>query len=381
MEMIKTCLDKLLEKSTPHAPAWNMEILSGHIEPKWNYIDGCMISAILSMYDSFNDQKYLSFADEFMDHYVSDSGTISGYKKEDYNCDNINGGKALLKLYRLTGKEKYKKAADLLYAQLIDHPRISSGNFWHKLIYPHQVWLDGLYMVQPFYMEYESLFNKNQNYKDSFRQFQNVFKLMRDPATGLLYHGYDETKSSAWANPETGCSRNFWTRSLGWCAMALTDTLEFLDEQFFNESQILQEQLKTLLDAIMQCQDPETGMFYQVTDQGGREGNYLETSGTCAIAYSLLKGARRGYLHARYRELGMRIFKSVSDNKLLINEDGMILKDICLVAGLGVYEGKGDYKERDGSYAYYISEPRVDNDAKGLAPFLMAYAECNRKGD
>lgn len=376
---IKQFLDGLIKKSTPERPAWNLEVLLGHIEPAWNYIDGCMIKAVLEMYDITGDKAYLEFADSFVGYYVDDDGKMLGYKKEDYNCDNINEGKVLFTLLDLTGREKYKKAIEILYEQLLTHPRTKAGNFWHKKIYPNQVWLDGLYMVQPFYTEYEMKFNASRNYRDMFSQFENVYSLMRDKKTGLLYHGYDESRESFWADKETGCSPNFWTRSLGWYAMALVDTIEKLDEQFFNEYQTLQQYLKDLIDALLNVADKETGMFYQVTDQGGREGNYLETSGTCAIAYSLMKAARLGYIPSHYYGHGERIFRSVAADKLELKEDGFSLKDICLVAGLGGIPGRGDYKLRDGTYEYYISEPKVENDAKGVAPFLLAFTEVYRK--
>lgn len=382
MKEIKEFVDRLLAQSTPQRPAWNKEVLLYDEKPKWNYIDGCMIKAILEMYESTKDSRYLAFADQFIDYYIAEDGTILGYQAEDVNCDNINEGKVLFPLYTYTKKEKYKKALDTLYGQLEIQPRTMAGNFWHKKIYPHQIWLDGLYMVQPFYMQYEKTFYNNKNYRDIFKQFENVYNLMRDKKTGLLYHGYDETKESFWADPVTGTSKNFWTRSLGWYAMALTDTIEVFDEQFFYEYETLQRHLKEILDALLKFADPQTGMFYQVTDQGPRAGNYLETSGTCAIAYALMKGARLGYLPEYYFKYGEDVFNAVKKYKLVKRETSLGLKDICLVAGLGGMPGKGSYKKRDGTYEYYISEPIVDDDAKGVAPFLFAFAEiCRKKGE
>ena len=379
MMEIKAFLDHLLESSTAAKPAWNKEaMLEGH-QPKWNYIDGCMIKAVLAMYDSTGERSYLQFADEFIDYYVAADGSIRGYSPEDQNCDNINEGKVLFTLLHHTGKEKYRKALELLYRQIQNQPRIKEGNFWHKKIYPHQIWLDGLYMVQPFYMQYEREFNDNKNYRDIFCQFENVHRLMRDQKTGLMYHGYDESRECFWADKATGQSRNFWTRSLGWYAMALVDTIEVTEEQFFYEYQMLQKFLKEIIDALMQFADPDTKMFYQVTDQGDRAGNYLETSGTCAIAYSIMKGARLKYLPDYYYRYGEEIMASVVKNKLVRRGSDLGLKDICLIAGLGGMPGKGEYKLRDGTFEYYISEPVVDDDAKGVAPFLFAAAEISRR--
>ena len=373
MQEIITFFDNLLNKSTPSKPAWNIEHILENTKPKWNYIDGCMIKSVMDMYHATGNDNYLAFAKNFIDFYVNEAGEILGYEVEEYNCDNVNEGKVLFDLYKMYGEEKYKKAIELIYRQVSTHPRIGAGNFWHKKIYPNQVWLDGLYMVQPFYMEYEMTFNNKINYKDIFAQFKNVQDIMRDEKTGLFYHGYDESKEMFWADKETGLSKNFWTRSMGWYAMALVDTIEKLDEQFFYEYETLQLYLKTTLDALQKYQDPTTKLYYQVTNMGDKEGNYLETSGSCAIAYSLMKGARLGYLPIYYYDRGKGIFDAIVEHKL--EAANFVLKDICLVAGLGGMPGKGDYKERDGTYEYYISEPRVDNDAKGVAPFLFAYAE------
>jgi len=372
-------VDHLLDSSTPEAPAWNVEHTMEGKSPKWNYIDGCMIKAIFDLYYATGNQRYFDFAKDYIDFYVDEKGNILGYQVGEYNCDNINMGKVLFDLFKDTQDEKYKKAADLLYSQLLTHPRLSNGNFWHKKIYPNQIWLDGLYMVQPFYMEYEMLFNGAKNYKDIFNQFSNVQKLMQHKYNGLFYHGYDESREMFWADKETGLSPNFWTRSMGWYAMALVDTIEKLDEQFFYEYKTMQDYLKGLLDSLLKVQDKSTKMFYQVTDAGEREGNYLETSGTCAIAYALMKGARLEYLPSYYFDYGKEIFDAVVALKLENDNNTFVLKDICLVAGLGGMPGKGDYKERDGTFEYYISEPRVNNDAKGVAPFLFAYAELYRR--
>ena len=379
MGKIGQLLDGLLSASSPGRPAWNIEVVLGHIEPVWNYIDGCMIKAVLDMHSVTGDDAYLRFADAFVDWYVDADGNMRGYVLEDYNNDNINEGKVLFTLHRLTGKAKYRKALAILYKQILTQPRTKTGSFWHKKIYPDQVWLDGLYMTLPFYAEYESEFNNRENYPDIVKQFANAYSSMRDPETGLLYHGYDEARLCSWADKTTGCSKNFWTRSLGWYAMALVDTLEILDGGQTGGTSELRAYVREIIGALAVVADPDTGMFWQVTDMGGREGNYLETSGTCAIAYSFMKAARLGYVPADWFTRGKRIFESVVADKLTFENGGFTLKDICLVAGLGVYLGRGNYPERDGSYEYYISEPRVDNDAKGVAPLLFSYAELCRK--
>ncbi|MCL2197483.1 MAG: glycoside hydrolase family 88 protein [Defluviitaleaceae bacterium] len=374
-EIIKF-VDSLMEKSTPDTPAWNIEHVLEGKETKWNYIDGCMIKAILDLHYATGDKKYYDFAKGYIDFFLSETGDkILGYSVEEYNCDNINMGKVLFDFRnRESDDKKYKNAIALLGRQLQTQPRINAGNFWHKNIYPNQVWLDGLYMVQPFYVSADT-------YQDVFKQFKNVYEIMRCKKTGLYFHGYDESREMFWADKDTGLSRNFWTRSIGWFTMALVDTAERLNKQFLYEYETLQKYLKEVLDALLKVADPETKMFYQVTNEAGRVGNYLETSGSCAIAYSFMKGARLGFLPSYYFDYGKEIFDSVAAHKLVLGTDGIFtLKDICLVAGLGGMPGKGDYQPRDGTFEYYISEPRVDNDAKGVAPFLFAYAEILRKG-
>ncbi|MCL2286534.1 MAG: glycoside hydrolase family 88 protein [Firmicutes bacterium] len=378
MKKIINYVDNLLAQSTPEAPAWNIEHTLEGKKPKWNYIDGCMIKAIIDLFYAVGEKKYFDFAKKYIDFFVDDSGGILGYRVDEYNCDNINMGKVLFDLYRASGEEKYKKAISFLHSQLLTHPRTHAGSFWHKKIYPNQVWLDGLYMVQPFYMDYEMLIGGRTNYQDILRQFKNVYDIMLDKDTGLYYHGYDESRQMFWADKTTGLSKNFWTRSIGWYIMALVDTADKLDEQFFYEREILQNYLKEALDSVLKMADPATKMFYQVTNQPTRQGNYLETSGTCAIAYSLMKGARLKYLPDYYFDYGREIFESVVKHKLVLTDDTFVLKDICLVAGLGGMPGKGDYQPRDGTFEYYVSEPKVDNDAKGVAPFLFAYAEIQK---
>ncbi|MCD7724212.1 MAG: glycoside hydrolase family 88 protein [Clostridiales bacterium] len=368
-DQILSYFNYLIDNSSAEAPLWNLEQIREKKPNKWNYIDGCMIKAVLQMYEFTGEEKYFTFAREFVDFFVKEDGTIATYQVEELNIDNINMGKNLFYLYDKTGEEKYKKALDLIRSQLDAMPRTKEGNFWHKQIYPNQVWLDGLYMAQPFYMEYEIRFHQMSGYMDVIRQYENVEKHMKDPKTGLYYHGYDESRQMYWADRETGCSPNFWVRALGWFAASLVDTASVMDESLYYEYRYLQRLLKDLIDALRPYQD-QSGMFYQVIDKGEEPGNYLETSGTALIAYAILRGVRLGYLPKSYQEYGEKAFSGIVETYL--REDGeniLSLGGICLVAGLG---GK---THRDGSLAYYFSEPVVENEAKGVAPFLLAFTE------
>ncbi len=366
-------VDYLIDKSDAEHPMWNIEnVLSGKPN-KWNYIDGCMITAILSLHEMTGDRKYLDFADSFVGWFVQEDGSIKTYSTAEYNLDNINPSKNLFKLYELTGKEKYRKAMDTVRAQLDTMPRTKAGNFWHKNIYPYQVWLDGMYMAQPFYMEYERRFNKMSGCLDSFKQFKNVEALMKDAKTGLYYHGYDESREMYWADKETGCSPNFWLRALGWFTVALVDTAEAMDESMYYEYRYLQTMLENLANALIPFQD-ESGMFYQVVDKKDAEGNYLETSGTALLSYAILKAVRLRFISPKYAVIGEKAFDGIVNKYLKKQEDGTLgLGGICLIAGLG---GK---KKRDGSLEYYFSEPVVETEAKGVAPFLLAYTEMLRR--
>lgn len=374
LNTIREYLDQLISKSSPEAPAWNMEKILSGTKNKWNYIDGCMIIATLEMHKITGDERYLEFADSFIDYYVNDDGSIKTYSEEEYNIDHINEGKVLYKLYDRTGKEKYRKAIDTLYNQLQNHPRTDEGNFWHKKIYPNQVWLDGLYMAQPFYMEYETRFNGLKGYKDIFSQFTNVEKKMKDSVTGLSYHAYDASKEMFWCNKETGLSPNFWGRAMGWYVMALIDTVEAMDEQMFYEYKYLQDMFKDAIDALVRVQS-DSGMWYQVLDKPEAEGNYLETSASAIISYAILKGVRLEVLPEKYATYGLKCFYDICDRYLENNDGELSLGGICLVAGLG---GK---EMRDGSVEYYMSEPVVKDEAKGVAPFLLSWTEVFRRDE
>lgn len=372
MECLPEYLDGLMKRSTPSRPAWNMELLRGGGENIWNYVDACMVSAMLSMYRITKEEAYLEFCDSFMDWFVREDGTIRTYQKEDRNIDNICPGKNLFALYRYTGKEKYKKAMQLLREQLDGMPRTKGGNFWHKEIYPWQVWLDGLYMAQPFYMEYERTFRDGKGCKDIYEQFGNVYRLMRKD-NGLYYHGYDESRGMYWADPESGCSPNCWVRAVGWLMAALADTLEAADQERDPESYgFLARMMEELACALVPWQR-EDGMFFQVVDRPEESGNYPETSGSALIAYGILKAVRMGCLPVSYRSMGRRAFEGTVKRYLRRTQDGsLVLGGICLVAGLG------GARCRDGSLSYYFSEPVVENEGKGVAPLLMCYTEMLR---
>jgi len=375
-ENIITFADNLLECSTPEKPAWHPG--QGKKEQGLNYVDGCMLKGYMDLYHSLGDEQYLTFVKSFVDFYIDDTGNICGYDMYEYNCDHVNAGKVFFDLYEIYGDKRYKNAIDLLYKQLQGQPRTVAGNFWHKKIYPFQVWLDGLYMTQPFYVEYDMRFGGKKEYPDSIKQFKNVFSLIRDKKSGLFYHAYDESKEMFWADKVTGLSPNFWSRAMGWYAMALVDTTDKLSDELTHEKELLSGHFKALIDAIYGIMGNER-MLYQVTDLQNKEGNYAETSGTLGVAYSILKGVRLNLLDDTYYKKGMEMIQAVLNNKFVSENGSFILKDIVLVSGLGGMPGFGDYQPRDGTFEYYISEPRVSNDGKGVAPLMFSLSEIIRK--
>lgn len=370
-EEIERYIRRLVRESSPERTAWNMERVRQGKPAHWNYIDGCMLNALLTLSDITADPLYGDFVERFMDAFIGVDGAIRTYDSSKYNLDDINEGRVLFPLYARTGQEKYRLAADRLAAQLRDQPRTAEGNFWHKLIYPNQVWLDGIYMAQPFRALYEKYIG-NKDYSDIVSQIATVRERMFDPQKKLYYHGYDAARSIFWADPVTGCSKNFWLRAMGWFATALVDLLEIVDDP--DSLNRLGRIFRELMEGIASYADPDTGMYYQVVDQGARAGNYLETSGSCMIAYAMLKGARLGWLDEAFLVQGKRTFDGILRRYLTVAGEEVELGGICLVAGLG----PANDLRRDGSYAYYISEPVVKNDAKGVAPFVMCYTEVVR---
>ena len=370
-EQIDAYIRRLVRESSPERTAWNMERVRQGKPAHWNYIDGCMLNALLTLSEITGEAVFADFVETFVDSFVGEDGTIRTYDPAKYNLDDINEGRVLFPLYRKTGREKYRLAADRLAEQLKDQPRTWEGNFWHKRIYPDQVWLDGIYMAQPFRALYARELG-DRDYSDIVHQIETVRRRMFDPEKGLYYHGYDASKTIFWADPTTGCSKHFWLRAIGWFATALADLMEIVDDPAALDG--LRPVFTELMAGIAPYAEADTGMYYQVVDQGAREGNYLETSGSSMIAYAMLKGARLGVLPQEYAILGKKTFDGILRRYFKAEGADVELGGICLVAGLG----PADNPRRDGSYEYYISEPIVKNDAKGVAPLVMCYTEVIR---
>ncbi|TAK54680.1 MAG: glycoside hydrolase family 88 protein, partial [Bacteroidetes bacterium] len=250
---------------------------SGSSSQKWNYEQGLMLVALYKLWQHTNDKRYFEFMQDNLDLYVENDGNIKTYKLEDYNKDNIGPGRALLAAYQEKKKEKYKVAADLLMLQLRRQPRTNEGGFWHKKIYPYQMWLDGLFMAEPFHAWYAQMFNEPKAFDDIVNQFIWISSHTRDAKTGLYYHAWDESKQQRWANPETGCSPHFWGRAIGWYGMGLIDVLDYMPERHPKRKQ-LETLLKELAESLLKFRDGKSHLWYLLLDQGDKEGNYFESS-------------------------------------------------------------------------------------------------------
>jgi unsaturated rhamnogalacturonyl hydrolase len=339
---------------------------------KWAYETGVLLKGLEAVWLRTGSGKYFDFLKTTVDSYLASDGTIRTYNLEEYNLDNINCGKLLLTLYQKTGQTKYRKAALLLMKQLENQPRTHEGGFWHKKIYPHQMWLDGVYMASPFLAQFARTFNRPAGFDEVANQIAWIESHTRDSRTGLLYHGWDESRAQAWADPTTGCSKSFWGRAMGWFAMALVDVLDFMPENHPGRTEII-ETFKRLSEALVNYQDGPTGLWYQVVDQREREKNYLEGSASSMFVYALAKGVRNGHLSREYASVAYKGYEGLVKNLIKVDPQGEVnLTQICSVAGLG-----GPQK-RNGTFDYYVSEPIVANDLKGVGAFILASMEIDR---
>ena len=383
--------------------------------PKWSYVMGIELEGMLDTYLKYGDQKILDYCKLYTDTMINAKGEIRGYDMLDYNLDNIRTGHFVTRMYQQFPEEKNLKAMQLLMRQLQDQPRtVADKVYWHKAIYAYQVWLDGIFMGLPFrcltapivekaekdyrshksYKTYKT-YSPTAIYDDAVNQLVITYQRTLDPKTGLNRHAYDENRNMFWADKETGLSQHCWGRAQGWFTMALIEVLDALPEDYARKAEVI-NLLKKDLDAVIKWQDKSTGVWYQVMDQPGREGNYLESTCSSMFAYALLKAYRKGYLGTKYREAGIKAYRGIINNFIRVNDDKSIsLTNCCAVAGLGpgispeleaalkkinpASKAK-ENKRRDGSYNYYLSEQIRDNDAKGIGPFIWASLEMEQMG-
>jgi unsaturated rhamnogalacturonyl hydrolase len=343
---------------------------------RWDYTAGLFTLSLLKLNERTPDTRYVEFTKSAIGSFIAADGKIQGYRPDEYQLDALNPGKTVLALWQLTKEERYQKCASILRKQLDTQPRTSDGGFWHKQRYTNQMWLDGLYMGAPFYAEYAKLFNGTAaDYNDIARQFRLIDQHLYDAKSGLFYHGWDEKKNQSWANPTSGTSSNFWGRALGWYAMACVDVLDFLPKDHPARKEIIAE-LKKVSDGIVKWQDADSGLWWQVMDQGNRKGNYLEATASAMFVYAMARAVNNGHLSRDYLPAILKGYTGIVSKLIKTDGEKISLTQCCSVAGLGFTTTGG--RPRDGSFDYYISEAIVENDLKGVGPFILAGIEVQQ---
>lgn len=342
-------------------------------EKAWNYKNDLCVTGASMLADVTGEPRWNSYILECGKWLVDEDGAVANWTENENNIDKVSFGKSLRILRDLTGDRRYGQGVEKAYAFLEHYPRTATGNFWHKDIYPDQVWLDGLYMAMPFYAKCLTENGENR-WDDIMDQFQSAHRLLWNEENGLYLHGCDVSRRSCWADPATGRSPAVWLRAEGWFLMALADVYE-LAKDYTPRAQELVLLLKNGLDGMLQYQDMDFHMFWQVVDKAGLKGNYLETSGSAMAAYALMKGARIGMLDASYWDKGNEILDGIRDTWLKKEEDGWHLYGICASAGLGEGPDPHNRKDRNGTPEYYVSEAQMADNQHGAAACMMAVSE------
>jgi unsaturated rhamnogalacturonyl hydrolase len=338
--------------------------------PKWAYDVAFLGMAIDRL--GKTDVKYSKYMETWVNHFVKPDGSVTDYRLKEYNLDRIFPGRNVLTVYKRNPDPKYKIALDNFIEQLKSHPKTNSGGYWHKNIYPWQMWLDGIFMASTYMAQYAKEFNTPAWFDVATAQTKMIYEKTLDPQTGLLMHAWDESRTQKWCDPATGQSHYPWSRAMGWYLLAIEDILECLPENHPDRAALITILQKTC-NALLKVRDPKTGLWFQVLNQGGREGNYLEGSGSAMYTYAFARGAHKGYLDKKYLAIADSAFDGIIKELITVDEKGFVtLHNICGGCGLG------GNPYRDGTYEYYINEKRIDNDTKGVAPFIMAALELDR---
>ncbi len=342
----------------------------GVTNPKWSY-DVAFLGMAIDKLGSI-DPKYSDYMEDWVNYFVNEDGSVKDYKPDEYNLDRIYPANNILILYKRKENPVYKVALDGFVKQMETHPKTLSGGYWHKKIYPWQMWLDGIFMASPYLARYAKEFNDPKWFDIVTFQVKLIYSKTIDEKTGLMVHAWDESHSQKWCDPATGKSHWPWSRSMGWYTMAIEDILEYLPQNHPDRDSLILILRKTC-DALLKVSDPQTGLYYQVLDQGKREGNYLEGSGSAMFTYVFARGAHNGYLDKKYLDIANKNFDNIIREFIRADKNGLVsMINICAVGGLG------GNPYRDGSFEYYITEKRQDNDPKGVAPFILAAIELGR---
>ncbi|WFA04194.1 glycoside hydrolase family 105 protein [Bacillus sp. HSf4] len=329
---------------------------------RWHYHQGVFLCGLIHLWNETGKQTYFNYVKDYVDDLVDEYGNFYFARDE---LDAIQAGLLLFPLYEETGDERYLKAAKKLRGLFETLNQTAEGGFWHKDKYPYQMWLDGLYMCGPFALKFARAFNEPELHDMVVLEENLMRKHTKDARTGLYYHAWDEKRKMPWADPESGCSPEFWGRSIGWYALALSDMIELLPQHHEKRREwtaTLQEMVKSLAD----FQDEETGLWYQVVDKGGREDNWLESSCSCLYIYAMAKGTRMGYIDPSYQKKALKGYRGLLAEKIEFSlEEGLLLKDICVGTSAGTYE-------------YYVGRDKSTNDLHGVGALIMALTELER---
>ncbi len=360
---------------------------------KWAYEEGVLLDGIAAEWHATADPNDFAYIKAAVDKHVTADGAITGYKPEGHTLDDVEMGRAALLVYRVTQQDKYAKAAKFLEDQLALQPRTASGGYWHKQTYPNQMWLDGAYMAEPFRAAYAATFQQPADFDDIARQLLLMDEHMRDPKTGLLRHGWDESKAMPWADKTTGLSPEVWGRAMGWYVVALADVLDWFPKDHPQRAALVAA-LNRNIAAVIKAQDAGTGLWWEVMSQPphngpamvkqpdgsirvGMEhsanGNYLEASASCMFTYAIAKGVRMGYLPPSDEAAAKHAWEGILAKFITETPDGAVTLHGTVSVG-----GLGGTPYRAGDFAYYLREKVVDNDPKGIGAYLLAGSEMDQ---
>lgn len=335
----------------------------------WGYEEGVLLDGMAAQWHTTANGDEFRYIKAAVDKYVMDDGSIKSYHADAHSLDEIEMGRSVLLVYRVTQQEKYYKAAKYITEQLALQPRTASGGYWHKQIYPNQMWLDGAYMAEPFRAEYAVTFQQTGDFNDIAKQLLLMDQHMRDAKTGLLRHGWDESKQMKWADPKTGLSPEAWGRAMGWYGMALVDVLDWFPQDHPQRPELIRA-LNRTAKAIVAYQDKQTGLWWQVLDKGSQKGNFTESSASAMFVYALAKGVRMGYLPQADEAAARRGWKGIEGTFIKTGADGATSLEGTVKVG-----GLGGSPYRSGTFDYYIGEKTRTNDAKGVGAVLLAGSE------
>jgi unsaturated rhamnogalacturonyl hydrolase len=340
----------------------------------WGFELGIVLCGMDAVWRATRDPAYFQYVQHSVDQLVQPNGAIDTYNPEAYSLNNILIGRELLMLYQETHQEKYRLAARTLRQQIAAQPRTHSGGVWHAKATPDLMLLDDQFMLAPFYAEYAAIFHEPQDLDDVVKQFALLEQHSQDPSTGLMYHGWDESGSMPWANRKTGTSPSLWARGIGWYLMALADTLQYVPSSDPHRA-VLLAMLQRACSAVLKAQDPSTGLWYQILDQPGAKGNYIESSSALMFTYAFAKSARLGNLPPAYGIAAKRAWKAIQVR--FVRTSG---PEQVEITGTVTHVALGATPADDGSSDYYLHAPVVSNDPKGIGAFLLAGSEMELRG-